>query len=104
MNFSTYQLKARQTAIYDKEKYAIIYPALGLAGESGETVEKVKKFVRDGKLDRDGLLKEMGDVLWYLANMASDLGVSLETIAEINIEKLEKRAANNTLQGSGDNR
>ena len=104
MNFSEYQIKARQTAIYDKEKYAIIYPALGLAGESGETVEKVKKFVRDGKLDRDGLLKEMGDVLWYLANMASDLGVSLETIAEINIEKLEKRAANNTLQGSGDNR
>ena len=104
MNFSTYQVKARQTAIYDKEKYAIIYPALGLAGESGETVEKVKKFIRDGQLDRDGLIKELGDVLWYLANMASDLGVSLETIAEINIEKLEKRAANNTLQGSGDNR
>jgi NTP pyrophosphatase (non-canonical NTP hydrolase) len=109
MTLDDYQHGARLTAVYP-DAYRLIYPALGLAGESGEAVEKVKKAVRKGgsnymtSLDIAGLVKELGDVMWYVANIASDLNMSLEAIAQINLNKLADRAQRNVLKGEGDNR
>lgn len=103
MTFDDYQAAAKKTAIYP-EQYKVIYPALGLAGESGEVAEKVKKWIRDGKLDPDAVKKELGDVLWYVAAVASDLDLSLSDVAQTNVQKLESRQARGTLSGSGDNR
>lgn len=109
MNFNDYQEKARTTAIYSKN-YKVIYPTLGLCGESGEIAEKIKKWIRDDEAkeltDEQLLLlkKELGDVLWYISNLAFDLNLKLDDIAELNIEKLFLRKINGTIQGSGDNR
>lgn len=103
MDLDDYQRAARETAIYP-EQHRITYPALGLAGETGETVERVKKWLRDGNLDRDALRKEIGDVLWYVANLAADLDLSLDEIAEANLAKLRSRRERGVLSGSGDNR
>jgi NTP pyrophosphatase (non-canonical NTP hydrolase) len=109
MNLNDYQKAARATAVYPKQ-YRVIYPTLGLAGEAGEAVEKVKKAVRKGgeayvnELDVAGLTKELGDVLWYIANIASDLNITLDQIAMLNIEKLADRAMRGVLKGEGDNR
>jgi NTP pyrophosphatase (non-canonical NTP hydrolase) len=103
MTFDDYQAAAKKTAIYP-EQYKVIYPALGLAGESGEVAEKVKKWIRDGKLDPEAVKKELGDVLWYIAAVASDLDLSLSDVAQTNVQKLESRQARGTLSGSGDNR
>ena len=81
----------------------IIYPTLGLCGESGEVAEKVKKHLRDGA-SLDELKKELGDVLWYLASIASDLNISLNDIALTNVEKLQSRMERGKISGSGDNR
>ena len=102
MNFDDYQKLAISTAIYPEE-YKIIYPTLGLCGESGEVAEKIKKHVRDGK-SLNGLKKELGDVLWYIAALAEDLGISLQDIAELNIQKLSDRKERNVISGDGDNR
>jgi len=106
MNFSEYQKRANATAIYDS-KFSILYPTLGLAGEAGEVAEKVKKIIRDNKSiidEKESVAKELGDVLWYVAAVARDIGYSLEVIAEMNIEKLESRRERGVLQGNGDNR
>lgn len=108
MDFQEYQQKARETAIYPNEQ-SILYPALGLCGECGEVAEKVKKVIRDkgGKFDefdRMNIRKELGDVLWYIAQIASDLDLRLESVAIANVEKLRVRKENGTLQGSGDDR
>ena len=103
MTFNEYQEEAKKTAIYPAE-YRLVYPTLGLTGEAGEVAEKVKKMVRDGKLDADGLKKELGDVLWYLAALATDLGVTLEEVAAGNVAKLRSRAERGVIGGSGDNR
>ena len=86
------------------------YPALGLAGEAGEVVEKIKKLMRDtdAKILTDEqkfeIAKELGDVLWYVANLAADLEFGLEEIAEMNVLKLRGRQERDVLKGSGDNR
>lgn len=104
MNFKEYQELAKQTAIYP-ESARIFYPCLGLAGEVGEVCEKIKKHVRDGRsLDVEELKKELGDVLWYVSAIASDLGIDLEDVATTNYEKLKSRQERNALKGSGDNR
>lgn len=83
----------------------MFYPTLGLSGESGEIANKVKKVMRgDPGADFSGVPDELGDVLWYLAAIASDLGVSLEDVARENIEKLFDRRARGVIKGSGDNR
>ena len=109
MNFVTYQLNARKTAIYPSLGSNYVYPTLGLVGESGEVAEKVKKVIRDknGVFDQEtliGLKKELGDVLWYIANICSELNLSLEDIAEENLNKLKKRSLEGKINGSGDNR
>jgi len=109
MNFETYQINARKTAIYPGLGSNYIYPILGLVGESGEVAEKIKKVIRDkdGVFDQEtliGLKKELGDVLWYLSNICSEFNFCLEDIAEENLNKLKKRSSEGKINGSGDNR
>ena len=109
MDFDSYQRKSRKTAIYPNKGKNFVYPTLGLAGESGEVAEKIKKLIRDkkGKIsapDKQELAKELGDVLWYLANLATEFGLSLEQIAQKNLIKLNSRKRRNQLHGQGDNR
>jgi len=103
MTLSSYQKVASGTAIYPIE-HAITYPALGLAGEAGEVANKVKKIIRDGKMDRLGITSELGDCMWYIALMCRDLNVDMGELAKANLEKLYNRKQNGTLKGSGDNR
>jgi NTP pyrophosphatase (non-canonical NTP hydrolase) len=109
MNLSEYQEKASTTALYPDAGNNLYYPALGLGGEVGEVLNKVKKIMRDhdGKVTdeyRDILKKELGDVLWYVAALASELGLKLDDIAQANIDKLASRKERGTLSGDGDNR
>jgi len=103
MTLSSYQKVAASTAIYPTQ-HAITYPALGLAGEAGEVANKVKKIIRDGKLDKSALGAEIGDCLWYIAALCRDLNLDLGEIAKSNLEKLQDRKARGTLKGSGDKR
>lgn len=105
MNLNDYQERALTTAVFPKQ-HALAYTALGLAGESGEVADKVKKILRGdtANVDYDGIAKELGDVLWYLAVLSDVLGYNLSDIAQMNLQKLAKRQAEGTLKGSGDNR
>ena len=106
MTFEEYQIEARTTVIYP-EGYEIVYPVLGLCGEAGEVAEKVKRMIRDDVVSekvKEEVQKELGDVLWYLANTATDLGLSLEKIAAANLAKLKDRQLRDKLHGSGDDR
>ena len=103
IGFREYQRKAVSFAIYPAT-HKVLYPTLGLCGEAGEVAEKVKKQVRDGTFNRHEVAKELGDVLWYLSNLANDIGYNLDEIADINIEKLTSRQDRNKIKGSGDNR
>ena len=87
----------------------VIYPVLELVGDSGEVAEKVKKILRDNQgiieeEKRQEIKKELGDVLWYVAQIATELNLSLDEIADFNLEKLASRKKRNKLHGSGDNR
>jgi NTP pyrophosphatase (non-canonical NTP hydrolase) len=109
MDFSEYQQKARHTAAYPVIGEPVIYPTLGLANEAGEVAGKIKKIFRDKagvitESDRLALGAELGDVLWYLAQVATELGLSLEDIAIRNIAKLQDRRARGTIGGEGDDR
>jgi NTP pyrophosphatase (non-canonical NTP hydrolase) len=109
MDFEEYQKESRKTAIYPNIGKNIVYPTLGLAGEAGEVAEKVKKLIRDegGKLTKTKkheIEKELGDVLWYLSQIASELGLSLSEVAKTNIKKLSSRYNRGRVGGSGDNR
>jgi NTP pyrophosphatase (non-canonical NTP hydrolase) len=108
MQLDDYQAAARRTAIYD-DPFRVVYPALGLASEAGEVCGKVKKVLRDQAGDFDkaplaALEDELGDVLWYVAMLAADLGLSLDEIAARNLDKLRSRAERAQLGGSGDRR
>ncbi|WP_114311544.1 nucleoside triphosphate pyrophosphohydrolase family protein [Thermus caldifontis] len=108
MTLNEYQQEAKKTALYP-EAYRILYPTLGLVGEAGELANKVKKVLRDhggtlGPAAREDLLAELGDVLWYVAQLATDLGVSLEEVAQGNLAKLRSRLERGKIGGSGDNR
>jgi NTP pyrophosphatase (non-canonical NTP hydrolase) len=96
MQLDDYQAAARRTAIYD-DRFRVVYPALGLASEAGEVCGKVKKVLRDRAGDFEkaplaALQDELGDVLWYVAMLAADLGLSLEEIAVRNLDKLRSRS------------
>jgi NTP pyrophosphatase (non-canonical NTP hydrolase) len=108
MDFNSYQRVAKTTAIYPAT-HKVIYPALGLAGEAGEVANKVKKLIRDGTSSlpkdwKEQIASEIGDCLWYCANLAEDLGISLGRIAAENETKLAKRKKKGTIGGSGDTR
>lgn len=109
MLFDEYQKLARSTAIYPDQGRNLWYPTLGLCGESGEVAEITKKVYRDrmGRIDEEAyakMTKELGDVLWYAANIACEMGLSLDTIAEMNIEKLASRRERGVLHGDGSDR
>jgi len=109
MDFKEYQEKSRKTALYPNIGNNFVYPTLGLAGEAGEVAEKIKKVIRDknGAIDdetKDLIKKELGDVLWYVSQLATEIGLSLDDVAEKNIEKLYSRMERGKLHGSGDNR
>lgn len=108
MTFNEYQEKAVETAVYGAGEN-ILYPTLGLVNEAGEVAGKVKKVLRDndGLYDPksvEGIKAEIGDVLWYMAALCRDLGITLDEVAEQNLVKLHDRKARGVLQGSGDNR
>jgi len=103
---NAYQREASTTAHYPHEQ-GVVYTALGLAGEAGEIANKMKKVIRGDKSItecREDLASELGDVLWYVAMLAKELGYSLDDIAQLNLAKLKDRQARNTIKGDGDNR
>ena len=111
MNFTDYQQATARTAIYPSNSpiEALSYVTMGLVGEAGEIANKVKKILRDNDgVVTDGYRRaiggEIGDVMWYLSQLATELDYELEWLAENNLNKLRLRAENGTLQGSGDNR
>ena len=109
MELSDYQERSRATAVYPGAGANLTYPTLGLCGEAGEVAEKVKKAVRDdgGVLTgerRAALAAELGDVLWYVAQVATEAGLDLDVIAAENLDKLADRQGRGMLQGSGDRR
>lgn len=109
MDFEEYQKLSKETAMYPKIGENYVYPTLGLVGEAGEIAEKIKKVFRDnnGVLDEERkqmLKKELGDVLWYLAQLSTELGLSFDEVASFNIEKLASRKERGAIHGDGDNR
>lgn len=109
MDFKEYQEKSKKTALYPNVGDNFIYPTLGLSGEAGEVAEKIKKVIRDknGIIDEETkelIKKELGDVLWYVSQLATELSLSLDDVAEKNIKKLASRMERGKLHGDGDNR
>lgn len=109
MNFTDYQTKSRATAKYPVIGHGVIYPTLGLVNEAGEVAGKIKKVFRDkdGEIStetREALKAELGDVLWYISQLATELDLSLDEIAEANIAKLLDRLERGKIKGDGDNR
>ena len=109
MDLNAYQQGARRTARYPDVGANPIYPTLGLCGEAGEVADKVKKVIRDrgGSFSPEvieALKLELGDVLWYVAQLSTELGLDLAEVATANLEKLASRAARNVISGDGDQR
>jgi len=108
MELTEYQRLSRRTAEYPREAW-LAYPALGLSGEAGEVAEHAKKAIRDdgGQVTaerRAAMAKELGDVLWYVAQLASELELDLDEIAQTNLDKLLSRQQRGVLSGDGDDR
>ncbi len=109
MELSEYQQKARKTAFYPDVGNNPIYPTLGLTGEAGEVADKVKKVLRDSNgiftdFAKEQIKLELGDVLWYIAQLSSELGFDLDEVADVNLSKLKSRHKRGKLSGSGDTR
>ena len=109
MELNDYQRESRKTALYPEVGNNAIYPTLGLVGEAGEVADKVKKILRDkkgvfDKNSKDAIKFELGDVLWYISQLSSELGYELEEVANANLEKLNSRKNRGTIHGSGDDR
>lgn len=111
LSFNEYQEKAASTAIYKEgnEGRELFYVALGLAGEAGEFAGEVSKLIRDdkGELTEDRknkLISEAGDVFWFLAQTCTELGVTMQEVAQANLDKLASRKERGVLNGSGGTR
>lgn len=109
MNFKEYQEQANKTSIFPKDGRAYVYATLGLSGEAGEVAEKVKKIIVNknsviSEESKGEIKKELGDVLWYLSQLATELGLSLDEVAKENIGKIHDRIERGVLRGDGDNR
>jgi NTP pyrophosphatase (non-canonical NTP hydrolase) len=111
VKFNDYQEHAAKFALYPGahgfHETGWVYPVLGLCGEAGEVAEKIKKHIRDS-LDfndtRMEVMRELGDVLWYAAELARQWKLSLDDVAAANLAKLADRRARDAIHGSGDNR
>jgi len=108
-DFDTYQRESRKTWSLIHTDHPIVYPTLGLVNEAGEVAGKVKKIFRDkggviSEADREALKGELGDVLWYLAQICTELDMRLDEVAGANIDKLFSRLERGRIQGDGDNR
>lgn len=109
MDFDVYQAECKKTAVYPTIGRKFVYPVIGLVGEAGEVSEKIKKLFRDdgGILTKEKsieIAKELGDVMWYVAQISTELKLKLSDVAKMNLEKLSSRKERNKLHGSGDNR
>ncbi len=110
MTFNDYQKQALTTNLQKEDPtLEILQQVLGLGDEAGEVLAIFKKWIRDDQADpallkKEDIKKELGDILWYIAVVAHDVGISLDDIAALNLEKLASRKQRGTLQGSGDNR
>ena len=109
MELNDYQRESRKTALYPDVGINAIYPTLGLVSEAGEVADKVKKILRDkkgvfDKDSKDAIKFELGDVLWYISQLSSELGYELEDVANANLQKLNSRKIRGKIQGSGDDR
>lgn len=111
-HFDLYQQRAGTTAMYPGRGQSLCYPAMGLAGEAGEVNEKAKKIVRDRQdlfaqpndVEREKIKKELGDVLWYIAAICHEAGLSMKDVAEANLKKLASRKERGVIHGDGDDR
>jgi NTP pyrophosphatase (non-canonical NTP hydrolase) len=108
-NFNVYQRESRKTWSLIHTDHAIVYPTLGLVNEAGELAGKVKKIFRDkagiiSEEDRQALKYELGDVLWYMAQIATELDLDLQEVAQANLEKLFSRLERGKISGEGDHR
>lgn len=107
--YGSYQEQSRRTYSDIETHDPIVYPTLGLVNEAGEVAGKIKKIFRDrgGNItddDREALKHELGDVLWYLTQICTNLGLTLEEVAEANLDKLFSRLERGQIQGDGDHR
>lgn len=108
-SFDTYQRESRKTWSIIPMDHSIVYPTMGMVNEAGEVAGKVKKIFRDrageiSEADRQALKKELGDVLWYLAQICTELDLSLQEVAEANLVKLFSRLERGQIRGDGDER
>ena len=106
-DLNSYQKTSRMTWNLVRTDHPIVYPTLGLANEAGEVAGKIKKIFRDkggviGEAERESLKGELGDVLWYLAQICTELNLTLEEVATANLEKLRSRQQRGTIRGDGD--
>jgi NTP pyrophosphatase (non-canonical NTP hydrolase) len=106
MDFDEYQRLSRQTAVYPHQGDNYIYPTLGLVSEAGELADRIKRIARDddevvtpGKVEE--IASEIGDILWYAAQVSTEFGLSLNDIAQANLTKLLARLDKGTLHGFG---
>lgn len=102
MNFNEYQQKAMSFRL---ESADTPYAFMGMIGEVGELYGYIAKAIRDGtEIDLEYVEKELGDILWFVAAITSDVGLNFSDVAEKNIDKLTSRKIRGTIQGSGDDR
>ncbi|MCK4967989.1 MAG: nucleoside triphosphate pyrophosphohydrolase family protein [Candidatus Aenigmarchaeota archaeon] len=107
MNFEDYQKKSRETVFYPNPDNNFVYPIIGLTGEAGEVANVIKGFLKEGQgaineKNKERVAKELGDLLWYIAQLATEFGLSLDKIAESNIEKIMLRKKNGEFSKFGD--
>lgn len=108
-DFDEYQKMTRKTAVYPHKGKNFIFPAIGLFGESGEIANKIKKVVRDdsNKITnerKEEIAGEVGDMLWYTAQLLTELKINFSDVVNHNLVKISKRVKENKIHGSGDNR
>lgn len=110
MELNSYQIEAHKTSLHEMP---VIYPVIGLLGEAGEVADKVKKLIRDkgykpGDIidhkDKEAIMLELGDVLWYVSEIANNLDITLEEVGRRNLQKLMSRKERDMIHGSGDYR
>lgn len=113
MDFREYQIAANESRTYPDAGHNFVYPAMGIGGEGGECCDKAKKYWRNNNSlnpnsllpeQREAIIKEMGDVLWYLAALSTELQIDFGSVASANLTKLRDRKKRGVLKSEGDNR